>query len=459
MATIDLRAIGSGYFRVLVDGTEVSKHLQEREAAQEAETHKRAAPDSVVEYVHDYRVVAELVGDAPLPDPEPTPDPTPDPEPVPDPDPEPVPPPAGGDLTPATLQVTMGPLVAVSTAPSDAAVPNFDNRFAAAEPQRFQEFLAVEGSTSGAYLSANHYGGLRSRLQWSIRNGQPIGPGVTDEATSAYARGRRVVRRYVLWSASIPVSGGGPYGPPPHNNTGMDDIEALYTLEGDQDALTHIHVAATGATDDTFNYLKMQNGNSDARIPSVALQALSAAHRLGIPYAKSPARPGAVFDVSLGSWKAAGNRQIGWFDAAVKPDGSIPSTAHTLADGRVPEAYLFNAMVAVQCLRWWAFIDPAPVALDIATRIVDHLIAQQGAAPTLPYLSTDTGTAPDLAGFYVWPGLALWQETGDAKYRTWALANLAATSGAFISGVKQFNQTYSTGAMCAEALLAGVPWH
>jgi hypothetical protein len=112
-------------------------------------------------------------------------------------------------------------------------------------------------------------------------------------------------------------------------------------------------------------------------------------------------------------------------------------------------------------LRWHGFVEPQPTWFSLARRIVDHLIeehAQRGGA-CLPYTSNDgDACAPELAGFYVWPALVLWQETGDARYRSFAVMNLNAAGSAFVSGAKQLNQTYSTGAQSAEALLSGVSW-
>ena len=56
---VDLRAVGAGYYRVMVNGVETSRHLQEREAAEAAIEQKVAAPTAVVWYVHDYRVLVD----------------------------------------------------------------------------------------------------------------------------------------------------------------------------------------------------------------------------------------------------------------------------------------------------------------------------------------------------------------------------------------------------------------
>lgn len=73
---IELTAQGSGYFRVLVDGAEVSKHIAEREAAESAVAQKLGRPDATVVYVHDYTVVASMAPAVPV---EPVPEPTPEP--------------------------------------------------------------------------------------------------------------------------------------------------------------------------------------------------------------------------------------------------------------------------------------------------------------------------------------------------------------------------------------------
>ena len=148
------------------------------------------------------------------------------------------------------------------------------------------------------------------------------------------------------------------------------------------------------ATTDRYNYLKMQNANSDARQIAVALQALMAAHRVGIPYARNPANSSVGFDASLGSWKAAAQRQIDWLTQynIVHTDGSIPSPAHGGT-----EAYLFNAWLATLLLQWYGYIEQDGSVLEMAERIVDHLIASQHAGwTTLPYLANGTTPAPGL---------------------------------------------------------------
>lgn len=56
---IDLRAIGSGYHEVFVDGVKVSQHTTERGAAERAVNEYLSNPDATVEYRRDYVVVVE----------------------------------------------------------------------------------------------------------------------------------------------------------------------------------------------------------------------------------------------------------------------------------------------------------------------------------------------------------------------------------------------------------------
>jgi hypothetical protein len=286
---------------------------------------------------------------------------------------------------------------------------------------------------------------------WAIRTNEPYGRTATDQSRSAYARGRRILKRYLQYSKE------NDYAVPPHHNTGLADVEALWVLEADSDALAHIHVTAMAATTDRYNYLKLRNPSSDARIVTVALQAVSAAHRLGIPYERNPANRNLGFDVSLGSWKAVGERQIQWLEEfeVVKANGSIPSPAHK--NNR--EAFLFNALLARELLNWCAYVEWNETAFNLARRIVDHLVdSLKPGWETLGYLSDSSGPAPDLAAFFVWPALVMWQETGEPKYRDFALENVRATRKAYLERMKQWNQVFSTLAQGAEALLAGVPW-
>jgi hypothetical protein len=362
-------------------------------------------------------------------------------------------------LTPRDLNVILGPLVLRQSVTVSNDVSNtlssYDRRFVSTEMARFQDYLASENDPNGSWLFAQHYGGLRGRLAWAIRTGEPYGAGVVDETRYAYARGKRIVKKYLQWTKS------NRYLVQSHHNTGLADVEALYVLEGDQDALTHIHVTAASASTDPYGYLKMRNPNADARIPAIALQAATSAHRLGIPYTRHPANPSVAFDATPGSWKAQARRQIQWLIdfEVVKADGSVPSAVDHGA-----EAYLFNAMLAKELLQYCASVEWETGIFELARRIMDHMIQQYTTVyavrgwATLPYLSSSSGPAPDLAAFYVWPALALWQETSDQKYYDFAVQNLKATNAAYIAGVKQWNQVYSTMAEGAEALFAGQPW-
>jgi hypothetical protein len=366
---------------------------------------------------------------------------------------------SGASLTPRLLNVVLGPLVLRAAAPIPpevtSALASYDQRFMSTEMPRFQDYLKSESDPNGSWLFGHHYGGLRGRLAWAIRTGEPYGAGVTDETRYAYARGRRIVKRYLQYSKSSR------YLTQAHHNTGLADIEALYVLEADPDALAHIHVSAVSATTDRYNYLKLQNPSSDARIIAISIQSTTTAHRLGIPYASSPVNPSVAFDPLPGSWKAVARRQIQWltdFDA-VKADGAIPSPAHGGA-----EAYLFNAMLAKELLQYCASVEWDSAVLALARRIMDHMIDRYTTDyavrgwKTMPYLSTSTGPAPDLAAFFIWPSLALWQETGEQKYFDFAVVNLKATNSAYISAVKQWNQVYSTMAEGAETLFGGHRW-
>ena len=369
------------------------------------------------------------------------------------------PPPTSPDsssLTPSNLMPVLGPLVAVSSNPPVADLKTYDQRLAGSEYARFQDYLALENDPSGGYLQAEHYGGLRSRLQWAIRNGQPYGPGVTDETKYAYARGRRIVKKYLQWSRSLNPK----YGAAAHSNTGLADIEALYRLEGDPDALNHIHVTAQLGTMNSFGAMTFQSQNTDPRIIAVALEAMIAAHRLGIPFGPNPASP--LIDRSVGSWAGGAARQIQWLTQynMVKSDGTVLSPAHSVAEGKPVECYFMSAMLATQLLRYYADVTPDPNVLALAKRIMDHIRASVPAGwSTLGYLSDSRGPAADLAAFYVWPSLVLWQETGDPAYKAFALKNLAASNSAYIIPLKQWNQTFSTLGEDTEALLSGVPWH
>ncbi len=319
--------------------------------------------------------------------------------------PPPPPPPPGASLTPAALLASMGPLVRRGTAPT-AETDRHDQRYLQTEGARYQNFL---GCTSGCITTANHYGGLRSRLQWAIRNGEPIGTAAVDE-TFAYGRGRRIVRTYLAYSKQSN------FATQPHNNTGLADVEAYWLLEGDPDARNHIWVTAAMGTRDNFGYTNCTNVSSDARGPTVGLQSMSASHRLAIPHTRPPANTSIATDMSRGSWLADGKWLIDRIlTGCVEADGSIPSPAH---GGQ--EAFLFNGWLAATLLQWHGYVEPHAVAADAAKRIVDHILvvdAQREAQgwSTLGYTTNSTVPAEDLAGYYVYPALVLWQETGDAK--------------------------------------------
>ena len=211
---------------------------------------------------------------------------------------------SGPVRTPAMLFDVLGPLVARPST-QIPQMAKYDQRYQGAEYLRFQEYLSLEYDPQGAYLNGNHYGALRQRLSWAIRTGEPYGPGVTDESKYAYARGVRILRRYLDWSSSPSVN----YNVPAHNNTGLADIEALYRLEGDAKAKMHLQcTAASVANNDPYGYFKLANNNTDPRIPAVALQALNAAIRLGFPYQRCAANGN--FASSSGSMITAGSGRM-----------------------------------------------------------------------------------------------------------------------------------------------------
>jgi hypothetical protein len=79
--TPKLTAEGSGYYRVFVDGAEVSRHTTEREAVESSLRALAEHPGAAVRYTHDYVVRVEADTPAPTPKPEPEPEPEPQPEP------------------------------------------------------------------------------------------------------------------------------------------------------------------------------------------------------------------------------------------------------------------------------------------------------------------------------------------------------------------------------------------
>jgi hypothetical protein len=348
------------------------------------------------------------------------------------------PPQAAGSLTPANLMATAGPLIRRG---GGAPINGYDARYAEAELGTYQTW--VQGGKQGA-TGESHYGALRSRYQWSLRNSQPVGPG--SPASSAYARGVEMTRAFLNKYAK-PAS----FKAAPHNNTAMADVEMLYVLEGDPVALEHLKAIATyyGVAYIEY-YFDLSGPNSDPRHSAILLQTFNVAERLGFAYTGR---------ASWGSsWKEAAATLVDRMSARIT-DGKVVSLAHKTS-GQGDEAFFMNAMLATELLRWHGFVEAQPSWFELARQIMDHLIDEHDrhGAGCLPYLSTGTDCANDLAGFYVWPALVLWQETAHPKYRTFALANLAAAQDAFLA-VKQFNQTYSTGAQSAEALLAGGSWH
>lgn len=355
-------------------------------------------------------------------------------------------------ITPSFLRPPLGPLVRRSSTPLLPALDTYDTRFGQNEVARFRDFLACENT---CFREANHYGGLRSRLMWAIRTGQPYGPAATDESRHAYARGRRIVRRYLRWSRN------NGYSIDWYNNTGLPDIEIVYRLDGDADAYKHLWVSASRYSKDRYGYQSCSRPQGyTVREPTVALQALSAAHRLGIPFRQPTHLSGAGFDGSQGSWKATGVRQIQWLKNCISADGSVFQTVY----GSNVEAYFFAAWMATELLRWNASVEWRGDAYNMAKLVMDHIIHEFETKykpkgwSTLPYLSYQNSPAYDLAAFYIWPALALWQQTGNAKYREFARTNLVASNRAYIAKMKQFNQTYSSLGEGTEALLLGASW-
>ncbi len=357
--------------------------------------------------------------------------------------PPPPPPPTpapGGQRTPANLMATAGPLVARQATTQPLA--GYDSRYPGPELSTYNAWVA--GGRRAADGSS-HYGALRSRYQWSLRNGLPVGPGAP--SNSVYTHGVEMTRA-VLRGYFKPNN----YGIAAHNATNLPDVEMLYVLEGDPEARAMF--AGMGrylGASYIETYFDLSNPNSDPRQSAVLLQVLNFNARYNLPY---NARP------SWGStWKQAAATIVGRLAQRIDATGKVVSLAHKNS-GQGDEAFFMNAMLATELLRWHGFVEPQPGWLDLARRIVDHLIDEDArrSGACLPYTSNSVNPAWDLAAYYVWPALVLWQETGDAKYRTFALANMDAARNAFVSGVKQFNQTYSTGAQSVEALLSGVRW-
>jgi hypothetical protein len=306
----------------------------------------------------------------------------------------------------------------------------------------------------------NHYGALRSRIQWALRNGLAFGKGAEDPALHVYGRGREIVMHYLRKYAK-PNN----YGADAHHNTALADIEVLWRLEGVPEAWDHIWTIAHRSMSAPYDRFSLKVG--DPRQIAVPIQSYNAAHRLGIPFARSPFTSSSWNDHKATSWQDAGEKQIAAVLAGgnIHPDGSVHSPAHAGSNqcGTAPvcEVYFMSAMVATEFLRWHAFVASNQPAYDMAILIVDHLVtelARHGTA-CLPYLSSYIGECDaDLAAFFVWPALVAWQETGDVRYHAFALQNMIEARRAWVVGTKQFNQTFSTGAQTAEPLLAGQPW-
>src|SRR3990167_3723299 len=100
------------------------------------------------------------------------------------------------------------------------------------------------------------------------------------------------------------------------------------------------------------------------------------------------------------------------------------------------------------------------LGLKIQNHIVDEWekFKNQKGWAILPYESTDTGVAPDLAGYHPYGALIAWQETGDQRFKDFAMAHIKAIPQAYQTGYKQFNQSHNMRVMAAEALLSGIPW-
>ncbi len=365
------------------------------------------------------------------------------------------PPPApsnGVSLTPTKLLPAYGPLVASSSS-TIPELKKLESNFLKYEQKHYTDYTALTGVPSVSY---NHYGFLGSRLAYSIKNGLPYGSGVTDPTKDMYARGREVA---IDWL--VDYSAANNYGVAQWWDTSLEDMEAMVVLENNPTARTHIHMDAARGTGNS-TYMKMQASAADPRGITIFLQPMLIAHRLGIPFAHPGNGYSAYFDSTLGSWANAAKRNIYWLDQynVIQSDGTIISKAHGGA-----EAFFMNAMLVDQLLGYYAYIERDPVVFNMAQRVVDHWINFLPAGwNTLPYQSKTTSTgsgtsqAPDLANFYVYPSLVMWQETGQQKYYDFAVKNLVSAGTAYISGHKQFNQIYNTDVFAADALINGVSW-
>jgi hypothetical protein len=347
---------------------------------------------------------------------------------------------AAGSLTPANLQPVVGQIV--MRRGTEPQIARYDNRYLEAEGRTYTAW--VNGGRKGADASS-HYGALRSRYEWSMRNGLPVGPAAPPN--SPYAHGAEMTRIMITRYAKP-----NKYKIPPHNNTALRDVELLYLIEGDGDARAYLEgIAQYYGAAYIDRYFDLSGPNSDPRSSAILLQTLNLAERHQLRYTGRAAWGS--------SWKEAAATIVGRITNRIPATGEVVSLAHKNS-GQGDEAFFMNAMLATELLRWHGYVEPQPSWVALATRIMDHLVDEHAGrdAPCLPYLSKARGCAEDLAGFYVWPALVLWQETGDMKYRDFALANIRAAQQAYIQPAKQFNQIYSTGAQSAEALLSGVPW-
>jgi len=345
------------------------------------------------------------------------------------------------NLTPPAMRPWLGPIVAQQDV--EFPVTNAYNTYATKEDAAWDDWLADDD-----VIRAHHYDALVSRLQWALINGLSYGPSAT-ALTEFYGRGRSIIQNYFTDYAT-PAN----YNTPPQNATGTVGEGLMLLLEGTPESLTHIRTVARANVSDPFGYLSIQNPDSDARIPSVAIRAHALCHLHGIT---------GTVGGGWSSWKAAGEFVISRATLGVEVDGTIPSPSHLGF-----EAFLFNEILAQQLLLWFGFIEPDPAYYDLAKLIVDHLVQEwvdRGEPACLPYTSNTTSLNADLAAFHIYAPMVLRQEEGDTAgvggvtYREFALAHLDAARQASIADVKQFNQIYSgLGMFNFEALDDGVSW-
>jgi len=342
------------------------------------------------------------------------------------------------NLTPAHLMATTGPLVALQS-----MFALYESWYAQAEQAAYRKWVAGgRNATDGS----SHYGALCSRYQLRLRKGLPAG--LMAATHSVYSHGvemTRSVLRARFESNNCAMA--------PHEATNLAEIEMLYLLEGDPHALECIKgMARYQGAQYPEDHLDLSGPSSDPRSAAILLQTLSVGARYNHSY---------IARESWGStWREAAATMVHRMSRQVQHNGKVVSLAHKNS-GQGDEAFFMSAMLAAELLHWHGFVESQPIGFRLAQRILDRLMDEHGKRGTacLPYTSKDARTcASDLAGFHVWPALVLWQETGDAKYRDFALKNMDAAGSAFVGGAKQFNQTYSTGAQSAEALLSGQRW-